>query len=170
MEDKVAAAMAYIITGSSEQAAKLCGVSGRTIRHWTTQEWWPDLIADARRTKQEELDTQLTDIIHKAIGGIKARVENGDEHTYKDGSKIFKPVPARDLAWITAILIDKRAIMRGSASVVAKNVPEKERLAQLKKDFEKITDVKVDTKKEPILDTELDSEKEVKENDSPMVH
>lgn len=147
-EDKLRAAMAYLITGNSLDASKVCGIPDKTIRDWTRETWWADFIAEARKEKNDELDAAFTSILHKAIGEIKDRIENGDETVdAKTGSKVRKKVSARDATLVAAVLVDKRAILRGEPTRISKSISEKERLKTLNNELESVVGI-VETDKE----------------------
>lgn len=154
IEDKLRAAMAYLITGNSLDASKVCGIPDKTIRDWTRETWWADFIAEARKEKNEELDAAFTDILHKAVGEVKDRIENGDEVVdSKTGSRIRKKVSARDATLVAAVLVDKRAILRGEPTRISKTISEKDRLKGLVGDLESVVGV-VETDKEVKIEKE----------------
>ena len=131
------AAMAMTITGESEAAGKLCNIPGRTIRWWMDQDWWPSLVQDARRRKSQELDGIFTSIIHKATSQIVDRLDNGDTVILaKTGEEKKRPVGAKDLAIITSILVDKRALGRGEATTRSDRVGTKDRINGLLNEFD----------------------------------
>jgi len=134
--DKLAAALAWLMTGSAEEAELLCGVPARTIREWTAQESWALFMEQARREKQAQLDSKFTAIIHKATDAILDRLENGDEVVAKDGSIHKKKVGIRDLAVVKAIAFDKRNIARGMPTSISSRQDPKKHLADLKKELE----------------------------------
>jgi hypothetical protein len=113
MQAKIDAAIAYIVTADSEAASKLCNVPGRTIREWMHSEWWGDVLEEAKLIKQKELDSTFTRIIHQATDQLIDRIEKGDVSIDKAGNRQYVPVKAKDLAWIAAIITDKRALARG---------------------------------------------------------
>jgi hypothetical protein len=63
------------------------------------------------RAKGAELDGAFTRIIHKATDELLDRLNNGDA-VLIDGEVRRKPVSARDLALISGIAHDKRALIR----------------------------------------------------------
>ena len=113
--DRLGAAMAYIMTGNATAAEKLCGIPKRTIRDWVHEPWWGELITEAKKRKNQELDARLTKIIHTGVGLIIDRFEKGDSRVNKHGELINVPVSARDVAWITGVMTDKRSAIRGDA-------------------------------------------------------
>lgn len=141
VQERLKAAMAYLITGNSLDASKVCGIPDKTIRDWTRETWWSDFIAEARKEKNDELDAAFTSILAKTVGEIKDRVENGDEVIQKDGSKARRKVSARDATLVAAVLVDKRAILRGEPTRISKTVNEKDRLKELVSDLEGVAGV-----------------------------
>lgn len=141
-KDKLRAALAYLISGNSLDASKNCGIPDKTIRDWTREVWWADYMAEARKEKNDELDAAFTDILHKAVGEVKDRITNGDEVIdTKTGNKNRKKVSARDATLVAAVLVDKRAILRGEPTRISKSISEKDRLKELVNDLEGIAGV-----------------------------
>lgn len=130
VEDKIEAAIAWLITGSSVEAGKLSGVNDRTIRNWMQQTWWEDILKEAQGRKQKELDALWTGLIHKTATEIKDRIDNGETVITKTGEKKI-PVKAKDLAVIMAIAVDKRALARGQATHRTEKINVDERLNKL---------------------------------------
>ena len=154
-EDKMRAAMSYLITGDTEEAGKICGIPGRTIRDWTREAWWSDMIGEARRAKNDELDAAFTFILGEVVGEIKDRIKNGDEIIQKDGTPRRKKISARDATLVAAVLTDKRAILRGEPTRISKSVSEKERLKTLAGELEDIVGVKEEENKDKTADKNL---------------
>lgn len=138
-EEKIEAVMAYMVTGTSRKASKLCGVPEGTIRWWKSQSlWWDDLMKECRRKKQDELDAMTTGVIHRAVEQIEDRVQNGNTKTTKDGVPFNAPLTAGELSMVVGILFDKRQLLRGDPTSRTENVSESQRLEELQKNFEKM--------------------------------
>lgn len=135
-EQKVAAVQAYVMTGTSKQAAALCDVPDSTIRWWKMQSaWWDDMVAQTRKERDDQIEAQFTKLLQKAAGNMETRLEVGDEVLDKDGNVNYRAVSARDLATIAAIMYDKQALIRGNpTSKVARS--ETDALESLSKKFE----------------------------------
>jgi hypothetical protein len=134
--DKLAAALAWLMTGSADEAETLCGVPARTIRGWTAEESWALFMEQARREKQSQLDAKFTAIIHKATDAILDRLEHGDEVVTKDGRTVKRAVGIRDLSVVKAIAFDKRNIARGMPTSISARGDQKKHLADVKKELE----------------------------------
>lgn len=116
-EQKVAAAQAYLITGTSVQAQKYCGVKSNIIRNWKNNStWWPDLFAEVKRKKNDELDATFTRVMDNALIQVSDRIENGDSKIQKDGSIVKVPMGGKELAVVVSIMYEKRALLRGDVT------------------------------------------------------
>jgi hypothetical protein len=135
VEAKLEAAVAYLITGNSEEAGEIVGIPGRTIRYWMKQSWWEDIIAEARTVKQKELDAIWTSLIHHSAKQLRERLQKGDEVVLKDGTIVSAAVKARDLALIMATAVDKRAVMRGEVTNRKETVSTEKKLQELEDVF-----------------------------------
>ena len=113
LDDRLNSALAWLITGNTVEAAKICGVPDRTIRDWMTKDWWEAILQEARATKQKELDAVWTRIIHKAAEAINDRLTEGDPVLTKMGEIRRIPVKAKDLSFILSVITDKRNLARG---------------------------------------------------------
>ena len=138
LSDRLNAALAWVMCGSYAEAEKLCGISARTIRNWAQEPTWPELIEQARKIKQTELDAEFTKVIHKAVKEVAERLENGDEVVTKDGDRVRKKILAKDAALIAAMFTDKRAVGRGLAtSITRREAGTSEKLDVIKDALEK---------------------------------
>lgn len=131
VEEKIEAAIAWLITGSSEEAGKLCNTPGRTIRSWMQQTWWEDILREAQGRKQKELDAVWTGLIHKTALELRDRVDNGETVFTKTGEARKVPVKAKDLAIVMSIAVDKRALARGQATHRTEKINVDERLDKI---------------------------------------
>ena len=139
-EDRMKAALAFVVTGSLKEVEKLTGIKRATLDVWRHKsDWWPLAVEEARRTKQEELDASFTRIIHKAIEELEDRVRNGDEVILRNGEKERQKVKARELAGVIAQIYEKRALMRGDPTKREEKSSD-EKLQLIMKKFERFAD------------------------------
>lgn len=131
MDARIQACIAWLITGSTEEAGKLCNIPGRTIRDWMHQPWWEDVLSEARTIKQKELDALWTGLIHKSTTELRKRLDDGDPLMGKDGQVKYMPVKAKDLAIITSIAVDKRALLRNQPTSRVERITIEEKLDRI---------------------------------------
>jgi hypothetical protein len=118
-EQRREAVAQYVVLGNWRKVAEATGIPQRTLGDWSKQPWFHTLFAEVRAEKGAELDGQLTRIIHKATDQLIDRLENGDP-VLISGEIRRKPVSARDLAMVAAIVYDKRALLRDDPTSIVK--------------------------------------------------
>ena len=144
VEEKLAATTAYVLTGTALGASRLTGISNKTISDWKLHaSWWPDAYRAVKIQKQEEMDGIMTSIIHFAGEELIDRLCNGDEVLTKDGDIRMKKLTGKDVAWILAIIHDKRALLRGDPTSRQEKVDTNKLLDQMAKKFEDMGRAKV---------------------------
>jgi len=138
-EQKIQAAQAYLITGTSVQAQKYCGIKADIIRGWkANSNWWPELFITVRKAKNDELDANFSAVIHSSVGEVADRVQNGDSKLQKDGSIIKVPMGGKELAIVLSILYEKRALLRGDVTSRTDTGGNKDAMKLLQAKFEDI--------------------------------
>ena len=146
IDQRVQAVCYYAVLGNSLKVERLLGIPASTIRHWRGMDWWPIVISEVRKAKDQELDAMLTDVMHKATEQLLDRVENGDEVVTKDGDIVRKKLGAKDLAVAgLAVPYDKRALMRGDPTSRVEKKSSDEILTGIATQLEAVLD-KVETK------------------------
>ena len=134
--EKLEAAIAYLMTGSSLGASAKCGINSRTIRDWTHQGWWEDVLADAKAVLNDKLDGNYTRIIHKGIDTVLDRLENGEKKVNRYGDTVTVPVSAKDAMHITTAFIEKRDMLRAIPGQSTETESQEDRLSRIKKALE----------------------------------
>jgi len=147
-EEKVAAVMSYVISGTSKKASRNLEnqtglkVPPDTIRWWKNSSiWWPDVYAEMKKKKQDELDGAFTSFIHTAIEGMEDRIKNGDHVVTKTGEIIRKPMSGKDIGWLMGVTFDKRQLLRGDPTSRVEKTSEGERLDKLEQLFMKMSNM-----------------------------
>lgn len=134
-EIKIHAAACYFLTGNVKAAARMAGLSHQTISNWKNHaQWWTPVISKIRKEKNDELDAEITELIHLSIGGLADRVQNGEEVYTKDGF-VKKEMSGRDLAQTINILYDKRTMLRGDPTSIKAVQDPKKLLDELRDEF-----------------------------------
>ena len=124
-DEKLSAALAYVVTGDTIQASELCDIPSRTIRHWRANaEWWSDAIDYVRLTKNDELDSRLSKILEDTVKQLEERVANGNWIIDKNGNKKRVKLPAKDLVNVLQTVFEKRQILRGDPNQISAGTTE----------------------------------------------
>lgn len=148
-DEKFAAVMAYLVTGNSKSAAKVCNIPNATIRWWkASAAWWPDALEQCRKQKNDEIDAKITKILDKAVGNIADVLENGEEVATKQGEIVRKMPSGRDQTIIAATLFDKRNLIRGEPTSRNSSKTTEEILGNLLEKFEHLSN-EIQTRKDP---------------------
>lgn len=125
----------FVVLGNYQATANETNIPYRTVHEWSKKEWWLKLLEEVRREKADELDTLVTNGIHKAIDSVTDRLDDGDAYLRKDGEIGYKPVSARDSATVLGILYDKRQIMRLLPTTITQTT-DSNKLLKLQEKFE----------------------------------
>ena len=135
IEDRLSVVMSFITEGNLKAVSRATGMSYNTIKVWKESEWWPIALQYCHKRKDKELETKLSKIIHDSVSEISDRVKNGDWAILKDGTKKRVPLKVRDLAIVTNMVYDKRAMLRGDSPALANKTSQEDKLKQLETKF-----------------------------------
>ena len=86
---------AYILTGSIEKAAHICGITQRTAWNWKKKPWFEKYLEEAKNEGRLAITVKLAGIVDKAIAVIEDRLANGDIYIDNFGAAHRVPVNAR---------------------------------------------------------------------------
>lgn len=137
-EQKISAVTYYALTGNLLTAADRSGVPWDLVRQWKTRStWWDELLQQIKQHKMEEFDAKASAVVDDCLAALMERVQKGEEIVLQNGQVKTKSISARDLAYITSVLFDKRQLARGAATSI-KQTSSEDMLKKLKKDFEKM--------------------------------
>ena len=121
-DDIIQAGKLYLVYGNYATVASEIGCDRTTVRNWANKDWWPILLEELKYLKNVELDSKYTHALEKSLSELMDRLENGDEVVNsKTGETYRKKVGARDAALISAIMYDKRALLRGDPTQIKEN-------------------------------------------------
>jgi transposase-like protein len=141
-EEKIQVCTYWLVGHSSRDVAAMVDIPSATIRDWMTKPWWKELIRELRRAKGDELDNDLTRIIHKATRSLEERIENGNfKVNPKTGEMERVPLSATELATAgIGIPFDKRALGRGDPTSKVSHEDNSDKLLErLAEQFVRIT-------------------------------
>lgn len=120
-EKKIAAVTLYFSLGSFKETGKRLGIGWSTIAQWKRKSpWWEEITHKLRREKQDELDAMMTSYLHEAQDQALDRIRNGDFKLTAAGELKRIPMSGRDIALTSAAFFDKRALIRGDATSIAR--------------------------------------------------
>jgi transposase-like protein len=94
----------YLQTGSSIAVENATGIPAQTIRQWTQTEWWSNMLWECKQKHQKRVDAKIRGLQQTAFNKLADRLEKGDEHITPKGDKVYKEVPAAQLAQILKAL------------------------------------------------------------------
>ena len=139
-DTKIHAVAAYIVTGSFAEASRFTAVPADTIMTWRkTSEWWPTVSKYVQQARQEELDTQLSGVIHKAVEVVSDRLDGGDYKYNPTQDKLVRvPVQAKEAAAIANQAISNRNLLRGDPTSRTESSTLAEQIQDLKKAFKEM--------------------------------
>jgi hypothetical protein len=120
-EQKVGIVTSWVTGASLKDAARHFNVPFCTVRDWKYQGvWWLDTVDKVRKDHNEDLDTYMTGVMDNATQAVVDRIKYGDfKYDTKTGETVRVPMAGRDLAVVTAIYTEKRALLRGEATSIS---------------------------------------------------
>jgi len=111
-EDRRSAVLLYLIYGNVKRVAKQLDIPATTIQGWRKSDWWDHLSVQVSSEKEEEIQAHLTRVVGAAFEELEDRLANGNVRLLKDGTQVRVPISGRDAAWVAAVMIDKRELLR----------------------------------------------------------
>jgi len=72
-QQRIEAAVYYMVHGSLTKTAKECGIPLTTLYDWKQSPWWPELSEQVRSEKEAEFQAGFSRIVQAAIGEIEDR-------------------------------------------------------------------------------------------------
>lgn len=143
-EKRIEAATVFAVTRNYEKTSKLSGIPVRTLKQFSQEPWWPEVISKVVKLKNDELDAKITETLTKAMDIISERFDKGDPKVnLKTMEQYHVPVSAKDTAITASILFDKRQLLRGEATTRTESVSSEDKLKALKANFEKLAKSKL---------------------------
>lgn len=139
MDQRLKCATMFALTGNLLTAADQAEVPYELAKKWKHTGWWETVIRQVRDHKAQEFDAKCTEIIEQALHCLALRIMEGDEVVTNKGEVVKLAVKAKDLAYVTSTLFDKRAMNRGEATSRVEKVSTDDVLKKLQNKFEQMT-------------------------------
>lgn len=135
-KEKLNAVCVFAMCGNSRRTAEITKIPEATIRTWKQTEWWNEINHRIVLEQDEELASNLSKTMDKALEQINDRLENGNYiYNAKLDKLVRKPADAKELAAVTAMSLDKRQLLRGQPTSRTERVSQDERLKGLANQF-----------------------------------
>ena len=148
--DRLKVIAAFSVLGNATKVEEITGVPSNTINYWKTLPWWFEEMDKLRKAEDETMISGYGRIMQQTIDKLSKRIEEGDIIVLRDGTKVTKPITARDLATISTTATNSRQKIRSEAiDNAVKTLTMQDRLIQLQDQFTKFV------KSKPIIDVEV---------------
>lgn len=158
--DRLKVIAAFSVLGNATKVEEVTGVPANTINYWKTLPWWFEEMDKLRKAEDETMISGYGKIMQKTIDQLERRLEEGDIIILKDGTKVNKPVSAKELAYISTNATNSRQKIRGEAiDNAVKTITMQDRLRQLHDQFTSFV------KQKPIIEGEIISKEIEDEKD-----
>jgi hypothetical protein len=137
-EARIKVVTLYMVLGNAAKVAKATGIPAGTIRRWKMEPWWTEIMQRVRSDKNDELDTQITKIIEKAMKEVEDRLQNG-EYVYDGRSQSMVRIPVKTVDAVRTVntLFDKRALIRGEPTKRTEQTSVNDKLKKMAEEFAK---------------------------------
>lgn len=108
----------WIALGNWNEVSKVTGIRANTMRVWKSRSpWWDRVYEFCAREKQQELDSELSSIIHSSAELLRDRILNGEPVKAKSGKYDRRPLKSMELAQIQRHAFEQRSRIRGDVVV-----------------------------------------------------
>lgn len=133
---RLEAVATYVATGNLKLTGRLLEIPYETLKTWHHQEWWLERVQELRDEENIELSTRLTKMLDKSLLAVNDRIEGGDYYVdHKSGQVRRIPAKLKDVASVTATLIDKRNLLRKQPTKIVSDEKTNNRLDKLAEAF-----------------------------------
>lgn len=127
----------YLALGNRNEASRVCNVPIATVKSWSMQPWWQELITSIQSGEGQRSDNKMSKVIDKALDLIVDRLEQGDyQYDQKTGRLVKVPLKARDLERVASGLFDKRQLIRKQpTNIKTSDIGQADMLVKLAQQF-----------------------------------
>lgn len=138
-EKRVEAATVFAVTRNLDIVSQVTGVPLNVLKRASVEPWWHNIVAEAVKQKNDELDGKITDALDKGMDVLLDRIQNGEIYVdRKTGVARRVPISAKTVVLAADVLFDKRQLLRGEATSRSDSITPEQKLMQLKEQFEKL--------------------------------
>lgn len=118
-EQKMAAVVAYVMTGNAREASELAGVSYVALRQWKTKSpWWGAAVIAAQNYLNQQLDGHMTKIINRIMQQLETNLIQGEERMTARGDIVMvKPNTSTLLQGMTTLFSLRERAREANRSV-----------------------------------------------------
>lgn len=163
-EKKIEVVTKYLALGNLRLVADLTKVDYGLIRNWKTTNWWKDLEAEIRASRDIVLDNKLQKLVDRALAQVQDRLENGDVfinrktgETHRVEAALKDVVKAADTLLTQQTVLSKKDQYE-SAAQVSQSVQDQ--IKMLAQEFAKFnTNRTVEVKAKDVTDAVYDERK-----------
>jgi lipopolysaccharide biosynthesis regulator YciM len=118
-EKKVETATKYNQLGNMRLVSELTEVPYDTLLEWKQSEWWPQIMDEIKRAKQQKTNNKLVEIVTHSLELVEDRLKNGNMHWDSDTKEVVRvPISLKDAAKVANDLLDKQIKMEEMISRV----------------------------------------------------
>lgn len=143
LEKKVEACTLYAVYGNMEEVAKLSGVAEKTLREWSKEVWWDDIIKQVYLEQNDKLGGQITRLLEDSLVTLNDRLTNGDYVlNHRTNEIVRKPVDAKVLTHLFHSLAVQRRLVRGEPTSIKETRSVDDRLNKLAEEFKNFASAK----------------------------
>ena len=148
----------WLILGNLVEVAKSVHVPYKTLEAWKENDWWYEIAAEIKATKNIEINAKVEKNIERALNELHDRLQSGDfQYDTKQGKLIRKPINARDLNRIVETQSNLREVLTKNNDEKAKELSFNQKLESIASAFQRFANAKeISVEKESIKEIEAD--------------
>lgn len=131
----------YMLLGNMRVVSEQTGVNYPLLCQWKNSDWWPELVQQVKRQKQNKTNDSIVKLIEQSLDVMQDRLDNGDfVFDQKTGEVVRKPVSVRDATTIATSLLQRQQVAEEMESRMAStSATVQETLSLLAAEFKKYT-------------------------------
>ena len=113
VEKRIEVVTKWLALGNMRLVSELTGVSYQLCRMWKQMDWWKELEAEIKASRNIQVDNKLSKIVDKSLDTIADRLDNGDVvFNQKTGTVVRKEVSLKDATKVATDLLTRQAVLQ----------------------------------------------------------